>query len=400
MSHIVINKESECCGCKSCQNICPVKAISMVENSEGFLYPHIDENKCINCGACLKSCPWLNKIKREKYLKDPVCIAAKVKDKNIQLKSSSGGLFGALALNVLENNGLVVGSEMDNHHQVHHIIIDNKKDLPKIMGSKYVYSDLGEIFLEIKKNLNNKKLVLFSGVPCQIAALLNFLQKPYDNLITVEVICHGAPPQKLFDKYVNFLEDKYLGKLEKFIFRSKKAANWGTFKALAIFNRKGSSQRFEKKINADFDPYYWSFLNCKNYRESCYECKFANPNRNADITLGDFWGIENIMPDMIDYNGVSIVIINTTKGKKIIEKISDELIFSEVDYKKIQETNGQLKSPSKRPIERDNWYDDFENPKFIKNIKINKNIKSYIKLFFPQKLKFKIKKIISIKNKK
>lgn len=397
MEHIEIDNPSKCCGCKSCENICPKKAIIMLENEEGFLYPSVDENKCINCGLCKKICPWINEIDRKLYLDNPICYAAKIKEKEIQKKSTSGGAFATFALRVLEQGGIVIGSEMDSNHQVHHIIIDNKNDLKKIMGSKYVYSDLEDIFIKIKEQLNNKKQVLFSGVPCQISALLNFLQKTYDNLITVEVICHGTPSQRLFDKYVDYLEEKNSAKLKDFQFRSKKAANWGTFKALASFvdANRNSQSKFTKKINADFDPYYWSFLNCKNYRESCYECKFANPERNADITLGDFWGIEHIKPDMVDYDGVSVVIINSNKGVKLFETIKENLECDIVDYNEIQQNNGQLKEPSKRPIERDIWYNNFHSKDFIKKIKIQRSFKSYIKIIFPQKLKFRFKKIIS-----
>lgn len=390
MEHVKINKLSECCGCNNCKIICPQKAIRMIENEEGFYYPHVDENKCIKCGLCKKICPWLNKVNREAYLNNSICYAAKSKMKEIQHKSSSGGLFAMLANKVIENNGLIVGSEMDFNHKVKHVIVEKKEDLEKIMGSKYVYSALNNIFVEIRKNLNKGKLVLFSGVPCQISALLKYLQKPYDNLITVEVICHGTPSQKLFDKYVKYLEEKNKSKLVSYKFRSKDAAKWGTFKALALFDNKK-----EKIINADFDPYYWSFLYGKNYRESCYECKFATSERNADITLGDFWGIEKIKPRMIDYEGVSVVIINSKKGLHLFESISEKLDYEKVYYEDIQRNNGQLKQPSKRPIERSSWYEGIDKEDFIAKIKINSGIKSYIKAIFPQKLKFIAKKIIS-----
>ena len=392
MKHIEIERPSKCCGCRSCENICPQKAITMTENEEGFLYPTVNEEKCINCGLCRKVCPWINEISRTRYLNNPMCYAAKSKYEDIQKNSSSGGLFSTLAIKVLEQNGIVVGSEMDENHQVHHIIIDNKKDLSKITGSKYVYSDLDNIFIKIRNQLNSQKQVLFSGVPCQVSALLNFLQKPYDNLITVEVICHGTPSQKLFDKYIDYLEENNSAKLKDYQFRSKKAANWGTYKAFAIF--ANTKKEFSKKINADFDPYYWSFLHCKDLRESCYECKFANSNRNADITLGDFWGIENIKPNMRDYNGVSIVIINSNNGVKLFETIKDKLEYEYVNYEDIQENNKQLKEPSKRPDERENWYDNFDKKDFIKNIRVKKSLKSYVKIIFPQKLKLEIKKIV------
>lgn len=402
MNHIIDDNKKKCCGCNNCCNICPTKAITMIEDNEGFFYPHIDKNKCINCGACKKVCPWINDIKRNEYFEEPECFAAKIKDKKIQKQSTSGGMFYALASNVIDRGGLVVGSEMDLNHKVHHKIIEQKSDLHRIMGSKYVYSELNDIFNTVKNHLIKGKLVLFSGVPCQVSALLNYLKKPFDNLITVEVICHGTPPQKLFDKYVDFLEKKHKAKLIQYSFRSKKAAKWGTFKAFALFekNTHGKKEKTYKYINADFDPYYWSFLNAKNYRECCYECKFASKERFADITLGDCWGIEQIKPEMIDYEGVSVAIINTLKGKTLFNNTIEKIECSKVSFDLIQNNNEQLKCPSIRNADRETWYNNFNQEDFINNIQIKKNIKSYIKLVCPQKLKFVTKIITSkIKNK-
>ena len=395
MNHIIDDNKKKCCGCNNCCNICPTKAITMIEDNEGFFYPHIDKNKCINCGACKKVCPWINDIKRNEYFEEPECFAAKIKDKKIQEQSTSGGMFYALASNVIDRGGLVVGSEMDLNHKVHHTIIEQKSDLHRIMGSKYVYSELNDIFNTVKNHLIKGKLVLFSGVPCQVSALLNYLKQPFDNLITVEVICHGTPPQKLFDKYVDFLEKKHKAKLIQYSFRSKKAAKWGTFKALALFEK--TKKRITKKINANFDPYYDSFLCGKNYRESCYECVFANPKRNADITLGDCWGIEAIKPELLDYDGVSIIIINTKKGKSIFNNVTNNLEYSNVDYNLIQNYNRQLKCPSKRPVDRDNWYNGIDKDYFIKKIKIRKKVKSYLKNMIPYRMKSLIKMIKSKK---
>lgn len=394
MEGIIINNPANCCGCRSCENICPKNAITMIENSEGFLYPHIDEKKCIKCGLCRKVCPLLNNINRDDFFDKPVCYAAKSLDTNMQIKSSSGGMFGLIAKFVLDNSGVVFGSEMDENHNVKHTMIANIDDLNKLMGSKYVYSDLNNVFLQVRKELNNGKLVLFSGVPCQISALSTFLQKKYENLITVEVICHGAPSQKLFDKYIKYLENKYKSTLLEYCFRDKRAAKWGTFKAYAVFkNKKG--KKFCKKINADFDPYYFSFLKCKNYRESCYECKFANSKRNSDFTIGDFWGIEKIKPKFVDYKGVSVLIINSNKGLKVFDLIKNNIKYDLVDYDDISVFNGQLSNPSKRPFDRNKWYDNFDNDDFIKKIKVTNKFKSFIKILFPQSIKFKIKKLIS-----
>lgn len=391
MNYIDIKKSSECCGCRACANICPKNAITMVPNEEGFLYPVIDMEKCIDCGLCRKICPWINQVHRNGFFDTPRCYAAKAKDKSIQKSSSSGGMFGVLANHILNSNGVVFGARMFENLEVHFDKAETADELVALKESKYVSSNTNHIFREIKEKLDSDKLVLFCGLPCQVSGLKNFLRKDYYNLITAEVICHGVPAQKAFEKYITYLEDKYKAKVKEYRFRSKEAASWGTYKALCTFLKDG--KEFKKKINADFDPYYNSFLYSKNCRESCYECKFANQKRNADFTLGDFWGIEKLMPDMIDYDGVSVLVVNSEKASHIFDTVKEALEFKEVPYDVVCKNNGQLVFPAKRPEERDVWYKLLEQGGY-KSIKLNKNLRSYVKIFFPQKLKFKIKKYL------
>ena len=392
---INILNDSDCCGCRACENVCPKQAIKMVENTEGFLYPKVDKEKCINCGLCKKVCPWLNKIKRDRYLENPICYSARAKNVSLQLKGSSGGIFGVIAKYVIRNNGVVVGAEMLNNFNVRHTIVDNEKDLENLYGSKYVTSDLNDIFLRIKKILLAGKMVLFTGVPCQVAGLLNFLEKKYDNLITIDLVCHGTPNQKLFKKYISYIESKENAKIIKYYFRNKKAGKWGLFKSLIVMEKNG--KRFVKKINANFDPYYSNFLLGNNYRESCYVCNFANQNRISDITLGDFWGIENVNGNFYDSNGVSAVIINTISGKEIWNKIKEFVVFGTVTYEDIIEENKQLMYPTKRTKERDNFYKEINNIRYFYNIKTKKSIKNIIKNLIPVRMKIIIKKYIKSK---
>lgn len=388
MKHILIQNDCDCYGCKGCLNICPKKAIKMEKNKEGFLYPIVDENKCINCGLCLKVCPILNNIKNKDKLKEPSCYAAKIKNKKIQRNSSSGGIFSAIANYVLDQNGIVYGSTLDKNHQVYHIGIENKNELKKIMGSKYVYSDLNDIFLSVRKNLKDNKLVLFSGVPCQIAALKLFLQKDYDNLITVEVICHGTPNQELFEKYIEYLENKYKFKIINYEFRSKKYVNWGNMCVNIVAKHK--NEIINKPIESSIDWYYYSFLRSKNYRETCYTCQFARKQRIADFTLGDFWGIRDVSKEFNDPNGVSAVMLNTKKAKAIFNEIDNNINYMTVSFEDISNKNEQLKNPSRRPKERDNWYDGINDKNYIK-----KRYKKFIyKRFFIAKVKRYIKKIL------
>lgn len=388
---INIINEKDCCGCRACENICPKKAIKMVENDEGFLYPKIDKDKCINCGLCKKVCPLINKVNKKDFLEENICYGAKNKNMWALKKSSSGGIFWVLAKYVLDNKGLVVGAEMTKEHIVQHRIIGNEKDLIELMGSKYVASNTNDIFRKIKKELEDKRLVLFTGVPCQVAGLTNYLMKDYDNLITVDIVCHGVPSQKLFSKYVEYLEEKYKAKLIDYKFRSKEASAWGTFKGLARLRK--NNRIISKKINADFDPYYHSFLKGKNYRESCYNCLFANKKRISDITIADFWGVEAILPNFMDYRGVSSIVINTKKGKDYFEYIKDNIEFEKIKYNEIVKYNGQLTYSSKRPLCRDNFYNKVNEKKFVKSIKVEKTIKDYIKALIPTSLKIKLKRI-------
>ena len=386
---IDIKSKKDCCGCRNCENICPKHAIKMVEDEEGFLYPMVDKEKCVNCGLCRKVCPWLNEIKNKESFA-PICYAIKNKDKNVQKISSSGGAFGVFANAILEQNGYVCASIMNDSFIVSHSITDNKKDLVKMYGSKYVISDLKDNFLIIRKLLNENKKVLFCGVPCQVNALLNFLQKNYENLYTIEIICHGVPSQKLFSKYIEYLEKKDNCKVLKYEFRNKKAAYWGTYKALATV--KKNEKKYEKKINADLDKYYSNFLKGNCHRESCYVCKYAKKERNADITIGDFWGIEHINPNFIDKNGVSEIIINTKKGEELFEITKNDIEYEIVNFSEVIKYNKQLESPCKRLKNRNDFYKGIDTEDYFKNVSANKNIKSYLKIFIPSSLKIYIKK--------
>ncbi len=391
INHIKISNPQDCCGCRNCENICPKQAIEMIENNEGFVYPHIN-NACVDCGLCTKVCPWINEFDRKHYLKHPKCYAAINNDIEVQNKSSSGGLFGAFAKYILDNNGLVCGAILDENLKVRHICIDKIENLEKLYGSKYIASELSNVFKQIKEELNNGRFVLFCGTPCQVNALLLYVQKEYDNLYTLEIICHGTPSQKLFDRYITYLEKKFHIKIRGYDFRNKKAAKWGTFKSLLTYS--DGKRIHHKSLNADFDKYYKNFLDGSNYRESCYICKYAKKERNADVTIGDFWGIEDIMPEIIDYNGVSEIIINSNKGMALFYKIKDKVTTKDVNFDEIIKYNGQLEQPTQRPFIRDEYYKGMDSSDYFKNMNIKVNIKSYIKLLFPQSLKFKIKRLL------
>lgn len=376
-----------CCGCYSCEQICPKSCITFKRDNEGFMYPFVNENDCISCGACIKHCPILS-IKQEK--KQPTVFAAKYKNRDLTFKSTSGGVFIAFANYVLEKGGIVFGCAYDENLVAHHIGIENKKDLYKLQSSKYVQSDIQNIYSKIKNELSKDRYVLFSGTGCQSAGLMTFLGKEYDKLINIDILCHGVPSPELFKNYINYMGKKLGGNLTEYNFRSKEKRGWDLY-------YKASNNKHSKSDYGFFDPYYNAFLNCKTYRESCYNCKFANTNRISDITLGDYWGIKKMHPEFYDNNGVSVVLLNREKGTAIWNKIKQNIDFIPSTVEKAAVMNGNLVESSKRPLCRDTIYDGFDgdfdsyiNTKLAFKI----NPKTKIKKMIPVKLKDIIKKYI------
>lgn len=332
-----------CTGCGACYNICPKKAISMETNTEGFLFPHISA-ECIDCGLCGKVCPQLNKEAFEKT--KPSCYAVICKDKYRDI-TSSGGVFAALANRCLDNGGAVIGAAFtEDFSKVQHISIHSKADLSKILKSKYVQSDTKRIFTEVKELLQMNKEVLFAGCPCQVDGLKKFLGKDYDNLLTVDILCHGVPSPLAYKK---FLEEVCSGRVPEGVdFRDKKYG-WGTL----------LSVKFRNDIHYDYynGIYFSSFLSGMSMREACFHCRYACPERVGDITLGDFWGIKNSFPEMDDGKGTSFIMCNTEKGEKAFSAVSDTFsVKKDIPMKTAlaisEKANGALLRPTAMPSNR------------------------------------------------
>lgn len=381
--------KKECCGCSACMQKCPTKAISMVEDKEGFLYPVIDKNRCIKCGLCVNICPQLSykQVENEGFPKAYACYN---KNTDALSKSSSGGIFSVIADCVLNKNGVVVGAAFDENLILHHIAINSKEDLYKLRGSKYLQSDINEMYKKTEEELKNNKTVLFTGTPCQIAGLKTYLIKDYDNLITADLVCHGVPSQKIFSKYVEYLENKYKSKIKSFNFRSKEKRGWGLTARIKTENGKIIDK------NSSFDPYYNAFLQCETYRESCYQCKYTSYYRASDITMADYWGILSVHPEFYSEKGVSLILINTEKGKRIFDIISDRINYIKTDIDKASQKNMNLRHPSNRPDKRNYVYKNIDEKscnKFVKeNLKIKIKPKSLLKSLIPYKVKLFIKK--------
>lgn len=377
---LIINK-NDCCGCGACAAICPQNAISMIEDENGFIYPHIDQNKCISCGVCLKTCGYKTAIPENDPLK---VLGATNTNKNQLLESSSGGIFPAIAKYFLTNNAVVYGAAYDfndNSYSVKHIRINNLEDLPRLQGSKYVQSIIQkDIFIHIKNDLEDNKQVLFSGTPCQIVAIKNYLKKDYKNLYTIDIVCHGVPNQKMFNSYLSYYEKKWKCSIKSFNFRNKKSG-WTDF-----FSKTVLESGKEKIIFSKLQAYYTYFLDSFIYRENCYTCKYAQKNRMGDITLGDFWGIEQTHGEVVEswnnelFNGISCVLINSEKGKYIFEQVKDSLKTFESTYEKVSKYNLQLVRPSNKPNGRDDilkmWNTEGYS-KIQKNFKKSMGIKYY-----------------------
>ena len=379
---IEINEKSKCCGCHACFNACPVNAIEMKENERGFKYPSVNKEKCIKCGLCEKVCPIIQNRKID--ISDEIHKAYAVNNKNDEIRknSSSGGNFALIATCVLQNKGIVFGAAFDDKWQVRHIAIDKIQDLHKLQTSKYVQSTIGDTYKKAKQYLENGKEVLFTGTPCQIEGLQTYLQKEYNNLYTQDIVCHGVPSPKVWKKYLEYREKQDKQQPVKVNFRQKDNG-WGAYEFLIKYKENAY------KVNHNEDLFFHAFLGNVCLRESCYSCAFKKMNRLSDITLGDFWGIENIAPEMNDDKGTSLVIINSLKGRELFNKIKEQCNYKEVDLKEsVDPYNPSYFQSSKKNKNADKFCENIDNMEF------DKLVNKCLKRSLIRRIVGKVKKII------
>lgn len=358
---ISIKDKSKCTGCTACLNICPKDAIKMINDNNGFVYPVADEEKCVNCNLCDNVCPVINDAKAENNF-DTVCKMAWNTDNDVRFLSTSGGIFSLLASSVIRDDGYVVGAELTASHEVKHSIISNYSSVNNFRKAKYVQSDLGETFKEIKSMLDSNKRVLFSGTPCQNAGLKNYLRKDYENLITIEVICHGVASQYVFNSYLNSLARNLNAEVSNVEFRNKDFG-WQKYT-----NKVAMSDGLVYQKERNEDEYMLGYLKHSLFlRPSCTDCKYKGFPRIADITLGDFWGIEKIVPD-IDDKGVSAVIINSERGFELFKNISDSIYQRDVCLNDILSGNPSLNESVKLGRYSDYFYKKLKKDNFIELI--------------------------------
>lgn len=338
---ICVQNKQDCCGCAACVQVCPVGCISMVEDNEGFGYPLVDSVKCIHCGRCDAICPIKNWV-HEALIPDSV-LAVKAKDREVKRCSSSGGVFPLFAEYILNKGGVVFGAAFDERWDVAHRCIEDLADLRLLRGSKYVQSDCGFTFKQAKMFLNQGRQVLYTGTPCQIAGLKSFLGKDYDNLWTMDFVCHGVPSPGVWRQYLDeILVHGGYGRdaIEAISFRDKRNG-WKN----SIIIIRGQHKEFlaEDKVK---NVFLRGFLRNLYLRPSCYDCHFRHLTSGSDVTVGDFWGIDGCCPDFYDDMGVSAVLANTQKGQAFFCDIEVRVFARRVSYVDFQKGNSAVeKSP-------------------------------------------------------
>ncbi len=359
MKNCKINNISSCTGCSACANICPNGAITMQENKEGFLYPIIDENLCSGCKKCEQICPELNKIKLNPKINNTYAFIAQDKYKN---NSSSGGAFALLAEKILLEGGYVAGCTLDNNFEAQHIIISDINDLYKLKGSKYIQSKIGNCYKETKKLLDENKKVLFSATPCQIAGLYSYLNKDYDNLLTIDVLCHGVPSIKVFRKYLQGFDDN----IKEINFRYKTQSPYPMQPFIKIAaDDKDYIEPFSHNL------FIQLFLENMINRQSCSTCHYAKDERTGDITLGDFWKTEEIDYKLNSYSGISMVSFNNEKGQEYFEYFKNNSdTFIELPKENALKGNPVLYEPYKAHKNRKTFFDNLDNLTLEQNKKL------------------------------
>ena len=344
-----------CCGCAACMDKCPVHAITMHYDSDFNRVPLVDDKACISCGQCVKLCPRINEEDRESCENINGNINVYLgcyENKAVERNSSSGGIFAAMALQMIEQGGIVYGAAMcyeNNSLSCRHIRVTEAKDIHLLQGSKYIQSRTDGIYKQVKADLKEGRMVLFSGTSCQVASLKRFVgENP--NLYTVDLVCHGVPKEKLFKDYISFYESKYKCTIKNISFRSKGYFFHGKeMKHLLTLTCEKNNEVYEDKIIENKSSYYCLFMSRAGYRSSCYSCIYASPNKPADITLGDYTltSIEAKKYQLLPTHTYSTILVHNDRGEKMLEDIKDNLILASANPNEVIARHGNLNHPSK-----------------------------------------------------
>ncbi len=400
----LFQSKTDCCGCSACYNVCPRKAISMQKDEYGYVYPVIDQDKCVGCGLCRKVCHY----QADKELRTPIkAYAAAGKKEEFLKKAASGGMFSLVADKILEEGGVVFGASMEYHNNTlipKHIAVESKEELFKLQGSKYVQSFIGNTYAETKKYLADGRKVLFSGTPCQIEGLKGYLGREYENLYTIDIICHGVPNAKWFQDYIKVFETKLQGSIYSYNFRDKSRGQ-GMNARIEYYDKNGKAKVIYR--DGHLTSFFHLFLKMNIYRDNCYHCPYARKERAADITIGDYWGIYEEHADemknstMSNSKGISCVLLNSDKGLKIFEQLMPQMDYFESTVDKIAKHNMQLREPTQYTDERFKLFDLYKNAGyegiekyFRKSIRFKKYFYQ-LRSMAPKGLKRKLKQMIA-----
>ncbi len=357
-------------------DICPVSAISMAEDEEGFFYQSIDTEKCIDCGKCEKACGFRKDYDRDGFYDTPHAYGIKYKDLDTRLKSRSGGAFVGISDYILSQNGVVYGACMTDDFSVAHIRATKADERDLMKNAKYVQSDTIGLYPNLAKDLKSRKSVLFSGTPCQVSSLRSYLkclEVPTDQLLCCDLVCHGVPSPAFWKRYLEYVQVKHKKKIKTANFRDK-SFGWDTHFASFIF------QYNTKYVSRDYTDLFYAHL---LFRPSCYNCKFSNSERVGDLTLADFWGIEKNSDTFDDNKGVSLLLVNNSKGKAVFDAIQSEYDVLPCEFHNCLQPT--LVSPSKPSPHREKFWQDYQSMSF------EKLLKKYVR---PQSVKDRVKKCI------
>lgn len=398
---INIKEPKDCCGCNACAQRCPKHCIILTEDHEGFLYPKVNTELCIECGLCEKVCPVIN----QKPKKGPLEVYAAINpDEQIRKESSSGGIFTLLAEKIIQENGVVFGARFDENWEVRHDYTETIEGLAVFRSSKYVQSRIEDNYLKAEKFLKEKRKVLFSGTPCQIAGLKKFLRKEYDNLLTVDFICHGVPSSKVWRMYLdetcrnlikrgsssNFIDEGRRSYIEAINFRHK-ILGWKRFSFFLKLN--SAFIQSEKNTEGIFEPFsenafMKAFLSDTILRPSCYQCPCKSGKSTSDITIADYWNIQQVLPEFDDDKGISLVLTNTSKGENIFS--SCNVIYKKTGYEESKGKNGGFHEKINIPLKREYFFTEINKL----DINLSQLIIQVTRKSFPYRIKLKIKKAI------
>lgn len=345
-----VTERTLCCGCSACQSVCPQNAISMKPDALGFLYPEIAQDKCVDCGLCARTCP-INRKNMDRNQAQNACALINA-DNEIRMESSSGGAFTLLAEKTIDDGGVVFGARFDPEFNVVHGWTETHDGLAEFRGSKYVQSDMGGCLSECRAFLEAGRSVLFSGTPCQCAALRSFLGKDYENLTVIDFICHGVPSPALWRKYKIHREKNSASRVVKTAFR-RKNCGWKQYSLQFTF-----ANCSEYCAPLDKDEYLQVFLHDAALRESCYACPAKGRARHSDLTLADFWGVDRVLPDFFDDRGTSLVCVNSERGRRLLDSVRTGCRIVESDLDVAVGLNASFAKSVARPKKRDSLEGD------------------------------------------